>query len=254
MSSYGLWLSAAGMKVQEHRQTLYANNLANAKTTGFKHDLAVVTQRVVESREEPGAFSFAHPVLDDLPGGINIRRPYQSFAQGPVEWTGRAFDVAIEGNGFFAVSDGTTTRYTRDGEFTRNSAGELVLSAGEGRWRVLDEAGSPMTLTENGGSISIGENGMVRQGQTAVGRIGLHVPEDEQALRKVGENLFEPQGTRMNAMETSVRPESREESNFEVMSGLAEMLEATRAYQLNATMIQLQDQLTGRLITMAQSA
>ena len=43
-------------------------------------------------------------------------------------------------------------------------------------------------------------------------------------------------------------PGSREGSNFDVMSGLAEMIQASRAYQLNATMIQLQDQATGQAV------
>ena len=56
MSTYGLWLSAAGMKVQEHRQALLANNIANAQTTGFKHDFAVVMQRQVESQASAQGF------------------------------------------------------------------------------------------------------------------------------------------------------------------------------------------------------
>lgn len=248
MSSYGLWLSAAGMKVQEHRQTLYANNLANATTTGFKHDLAMVLQRPVESREEPGAFRFAHPRLDDLPGGINIRPPYQNFAQGPIEWTGRPLDVAIDGPGFFAVSDGTKTRYTRDGGFARSATGELVLSSGGGRWRVLEEDGAPITVSATGGPVHIGEDGTVRQDGEVAGRIALHVAEREQSLRKVGENLFEPANTAMHMVPGTFRAESREGSNFDVMPGLAEMLEATRVYQLNATMIQLQDDVTDRLV------
>jgi flagellar basal body rod protein FlgG len=240
------------MKVQEHRQTLYANNLANVNTTGFKHDLAVITQRQVESRETPGSFRFAHRVLDDLPGGINIRQPFQNFSQGPIESTGRAFDVAIAGKGFFAVGDGDTTRYTRDGEFTRNAVGQLALASGGGRWRVLDETGDPITFAETGGPVSIGENGTVRQGSTVVGRIGMYEPDDPQSLRKVGENLFEPKGTEMQASQGTLRAESREDSNFDMMPGLAEMLEATRAYQLNATMIQLQDQLSGRVIELGR--
>ena len=128
MSTYGLWLSAAGMKVSEHRQTLLANNMANANTTGFKRDLAVVTQRRVESQSSPAGFPFAHPVLDGLPGGVNVRPAYQSFEEGSIEWTGRPLDVAVEGDGFFAVTDGKVTRYTRDGGFTRNEKGELALA------------------------------------------------------------------------------------------------------------------------------
>ena len=59
MSSYGLWMSAAGMKVNQHRQTLLANNMANANTTGFKHDLAVVLQRRVESQSSPAGAMIA---------------------------------------------------------------------------------------------------------------------------------------------------------------------------------------------------
>ena len=43
--SYGLYLSAAGMKVSDHKQAVLANNMANAETTGFKKDLAVIRQR-----------------------------------------------------------------------------------------------------------------------------------------------------------------------------------------------------------------
>src|SRR3972149_5037155 len=101
MSSYGLWLSAAGMKVNEHRQTLLANNMANAQTTGFKHDLAVVMQRQVESKEGASGLPFAQPVLDGLPGGVNVRPTHYSREDGPIEWTGKPLDVAIKGEGFF---------------------------------------------------------------------------------------------------------------------------------------------------------
>ncbi len=87
MSSYGLWLSAAGMKVNDHRQTILTNNMANAHTTGFKHDLAVVTQRRVESQESGGSAQFAQPVLDGMSGGVHVRPSFQVFAQGPIEGT-----------------------------------------------------------------------------------------------------------------------------------------------------------------------
>ena len=249
MSSYGLWLSAAGMKVNQHRQTLLANNMANANTTGFKHDLAVVAQRRIESESSPTGFDYIHPVLDGLAGGVNVRPTYQNFAQGPVEWTGKPLDVAIKGDGFFAVGDGEVTRYTRDGEFTIDAAGKLVLAAGEGRWKVLDDGGTPITLGENGGPVSVSESGIVRQGRTVVATLGVMTTEDRQSLRKVGENLFEAQNVEMVPIEGELMPESREGSNFDVMEGLVTMIEAARAYQLNATMIQLQDQLTGQAIS-----
>ena len=98
MSSYGLWLSAAGMQVNDHKQALLANNMANINTTGFKHDLAVVTQRQIESRALAGGQRYAHEVLDEMSGGVNVRPSHHSFAQGAIEHTGGSLDVAIQGD------------------------------------------------------------------------------------------------------------------------------------------------------------
>ena len=236
------------MKVNEHRQALLANNMANAQTTGFKHDLAVVMERRVESKENAGGLPFAHPVLDGLPGGVNVRPAYHSEEQGPIEWTGKPLDVAIQGEGFFAVSDGEATRYTRNGEFAANAQGELVMVNEAGRWRVLDEGGVPIQLDEGGGEVSVSDGGTIRQGDTVVGNIGLVASEDRRALRKVGENLFEATTEEMGPASGRMIGGSREGSTFEVMQGLATMIEASRAYQMNATLLQLQDQLTQQAV------
>lgn len=249
MSSYGMWLSAAGMKIHEHRQTLLANNMANASTTGFKQDLAVVTQRAVESQAPGNGFRYSHPVLDDLGGGLNVRPTYQDFAQGSIVRTGKPLDVAIEGEGFLSVSDGQVTRYTRNGQFAINTTGELVLSSGNGRWRVLDDGGAPIVVNQAAGAVKISQNGTLRQGQIVVAKLGLSTTEDKQRLRKVGQNLFDAAGVEMAPVDGRFRPESREESNFDVMRGLVTMIESARAYQLNATLIQLQDQMTAQAVS-----
>ena len=249
MSSYGLWLSAAGMQVSEHRQTLVANNMANAGTTGFKHDLAVVTQRRIESASSAGGAAFASPLFDGLVGGLDVRPTQTDFTQGPIERTERPLDVAIDGDGFFSVSDGTATRYTRDGAFALNTAGELVLATEGGRWRVLDDAGGRITVVPAAGSPSIAQDGTIRQGETVVAKLGLFDTPNRQSLRKVGENLFTAGDTEMTATAGRFAARSREGANLEVTKGLVTMIEAARAYQLNATMLQLQDQATGQAVS-----
>lgn len=247
MSTYGVWLSAAGMKVNEHRQTLLANNLANAQTTGFKQDMAVVMQRRVESKEN-GAMTLAHPILDGLSGGVHVRPAYTDLGQGPIDATGKALDVAIKGEGFLTVSDGETMRYTRNGELALNSAGELVLANEAGRWRVLGEGGSPIAIDESLGEPVVSADGTIRQRGQEVGKLGLTKPENPRMLRRVGENLFESSAEEMVPAAGHFEPNSLEGSNFNVMQGLATMIEASRAYQMNATMIQLQDQLTAQAV------
>lgn len=248
MSSYGLWLSAAGMKVNDHRQTVLTNNMANAHTTGFKHDLAVVMQRRVASKESPGGARYAEPVLDGMSGGADVRPSYHVFAQGPIEHTGRPLDAAIRGNGFFTVGNGTDTRYTRDGRFTLNASGELIMSAGDGKWKVLDDAGAPILVDEAAGAPSVSGDGTIRQNGSPIATLGTVTTDDLQSLRKVGENLFEATED-MRPTTASLEVEATEGSSFDVMQGLASMIETTRAFQLNATMIRIQDELTGQAIS-----
>ncbi len=248
MSSYGMWLSASGMKVQDLRQTILANNMANSGTTGFKRDMEMISMRRIETQASATGFPFRHNVLDGLPGGHQVLPSYKDFSQGPIEHTGRPLDVAIKGEGFLAVSDGEVTRYTRAGEFTMNREGELVLASGDGRWRVLDDEGNPIALDPSGGAVTIQSSGTIYQGTTRVATLGLSTTDDLQRLNKVSANLYDAGSAPMRLMEGRFEPRAREQSNFDVMKGLAGVIEASRAYRLNATLLQMQDQLTGQAV------
>ncbi len=214
--TYGLWLSAAGMQVNQYRQNILANNLANANTVGFKKDLAVLHERLVESRTAADGARFRNGLLDPQAGGMFVAPTYHSFADGPLTPTSNPLDVALRGEGFFTVGVGKEVRYTRDGRFTVNGNNELVMVANKGRAKVLDESGAPLALLPPrfAGRPTIGADGTVRQGDTVVGRIGLAEFADRNTLRKVGANLFQATGGRPQpADNTSVMPGMVERSN-----------------------------------------
>lgn len=254
MSTYGLWLSAAGMKVSDHRQTLLANNMANMQTPGFKHDLAVITQRRVEANENRVSQQLRHPVLDMMSGGANVRPAFWSHRQGPIEATGKPLDVAIEGEGFFAVGDGQNTSYTRNGAFSMNSMGEVTLPTESGRWKLLDQGGNPLRVDPAGAEIEVSGNGTVRQGGAIVGIIGVHQPATPRTFTKLGENLFTANSGEMKALPPKLRSGALESSSLDVMDGLASMIEASRAYQMNASLIQMQDEMTGKAMELGKVA
>jgi flagellar basal body rod protein FlgG len=249
--TYGLWLSAAGMQANEYRQDVLANNLANANTVGFKHDLAMLRERTVQSRDAAGGPRFGHELLDNLSGGTFVAPTYHSFAEGPVTRTDKPLDVAIKGEGFFTVLVGNEVRYTRDGRFTINGANELVMVAGDGRARVLDEAGAPIALLPPpAGKPVIGPDGTIRQNNTVVGKLGLAEFADRNTLRKVGSNLFQATGgPPLSASTSNVLAGYVEDSTVNPVAGLATMIEVTRVYQLNATMISLQDATIGQAVS-----
>jgi len=249
MSSYGIWLSAAGMKVNDHRQAVLTNNMANAQTIGFKQDLAVIRQRPVESREDGHAGRYTHPVLEGLAGGVDVRQSHHDFSQGPIEQTQRPLDLAIIGEGFFVVDDGEGERFTRDGTFAVNVDRELVLAAGEGNWRVQDESSEVIRFDPDLPEPRVLPDGTVRQGEQVIARLRMVDVDDKQALHKRGENLFVLPDGKATEVAPRVQPGARELANFNVMSGLASMIEASRAYETNANLLRLQDEMTGGLVT-----
>src|SRR5580765_5965379 len=127
---YGIYQSAAGLQINQHRQDVLANNLANIDTVGFKPDLALVRERMIASREGMSDPSLSNPLLNGMSGGTLASPSYTSFIPGSIEPTGKPLDVALHGDGFFAVKDGDTKRYTRDGRFMFDANGYLVTVGG----------------------------------------------------------------------------------------------------------------------------
>ena len=244
--SYGLFLSAAGMQANEYRMNIVANNLANTQTTGFKHDLAVFSQKNIAARIGSNMIKMSHPVFDGMTGGADISPTYHAFTQGTLEQTGRPFDVAVEGDGFFKVQDGDEIRYTRDGRMTFNSKGELVLIAGGGQLKVLSDEGNPIVrLADSGDKVRIDTGGAVLQGVESLGRIALIGFDQMEKVRKVGRNLFDAGDASTRKGTGIIIPNTLENSTFDPMAGLITLIEVQRAYEMNARMLSLQDQVTG---------
>lgn len=108
----------SGIRAASSELEITGNNIANASTTGFK-----------ESRAEFGDV-YATSVLgagnNAIGAGIEIQNISQSFTQGNITFTENALDLAINGNGFFVLSDGGDRTYTRSGAFGIDSDGFVI--------------------------------------------------------------------------------------------------------------------------------
>ncbi len=240
---YGLYHSAAGMLVNQVRQDVIANNLANVDTAGFKRDMASFSERLVEAQSRSSATRNA--VLDGQTGGVWSAPTHTDWQDGPTEVTGNPLDVAISGRGFFAVQTPDGVRYTRDGAFTIDSQNRLVTS--RGGWPVLSSGGHEIAMPEDAKSVGITVGGQVLVNDRSVA--DLQVADfDPAKIRKVGGNLIEGAGE-PTAIAAHLRPASIEKSNVEAMGEMASMIAASRAYQMNAQMVTLQDGTLGRLIS-----
>jgi flagellar basal-body rod protein FlgF len=246
--NYGLYLSATGVIANSYRQDVIANNLANAETSGFKRDLALFQERPTEARTRGGGFrNFSDPLLERLGGGAFASPTLVDQRQGEFEPTGKPLDVAIQGTGYFAVSDGTTTYLTRNGEFSTDRTGKLVLATDPGL-AVMDPRGRPITLRP-GRPTFVARDGTVTQDQRPAGRIGVFDVPDRTQLTKQGGTLFaNPTNQPLQPGAGLLRSEAVERANVDPAAELAELMDTQRQLEANANMIRCQDQTLSRLV------
>jgi len=179
------------------RLAVIADNLANAHTPAFKRSRVIVENTAVEQLVSPGILDSAGqptPTGVFIGRGMRIAGMQTDFRQGPLRKTDRPLDLAIEGIGFFQVTDPSgEILYTRAGMFSVNANNQLVLcSAATGR--LLEPA---ITIPSDALATTIHAEGTVfvqQPSQTClsqVGQITLAMFVNPEGLRRVGENLYE---------------------------------------------------------------
>ena len=141
-----IYTAMSGASAAAQRQSVLANNLANASTQGFRAELS--TFRAVPLRGD-GATTRVFAM--EATSGHDEKA-------GAMQRTGRTLDMAAQGNSWFAVQglDGTEA-YTRAGAFQVSSEGTLVTSS---NLPVLSDGGSPIDVPP-GSEISVGSDGTV---------------------------------------------------------------------------------------------
>ena len=109
----------SGLNAASKNLEVIGNNVANANTVGAK-----------SSRAEFGDI-YATAINGRSVGiGVNLQAVTQQFTQGNITTTDGPLDLAINGNGFFEVSNGAQTLYTRNGQFQANKDGFIAINAG----------------------------------------------------------------------------------------------------------------------------
>jgi flagellar basal-body rod protein FlgF len=251
---YGLYLSATGVVTSNHQTDVIANNLANAESTGFKRQMVSFTERLPESKEDPGARTFGNPMLDRIGGGQLVAPSAFDLTQGGLEQSDNPLDLAITGNGYFAVQDASgQTKLTRNGAFMRDRNGFLVLGT-DGAQKVLNPNGEPIqipaTVPEN--KIRVGGDGTITgTNDVILNRIGVYTVPDPKMLRPIGGSLLQvPRSVALQEAETArVNGGYLERSNVDPAIELTSLMQSQRLMEANANMIRYQDQTLGTLVT-----
>lgn len=129
-----LWSGVSGLQAHQVAMDVEGNNISNVNTKGFKYSRAdfgtMFSQTVKIATAPTDGRGGSNPLQIGL--GVSVSSTTRIHSQGPVQTTSKNTDVAIDGDGFFMVSDdGGLTRYlTRDGDFKLDAYGNFVNNAG----------------------------------------------------------------------------------------------------------------------------
>lgn len=242
----GIYTAASGMMAEAARQEAVTNNLANIETTGFKRDLATLRsaqERTVVRIGDRDTLRAWRPVIGSLEQGALVDRIYTLHEQGALRETGAAFDLALEGDGFFVVETPDGPRYTRNGAFTLDADRALVDDLG---YRVLGRQGR---LQIAAGEVLIDAEGRIMSNGVEQGQLQLVSFADNASLRKTGDNLFAAvTELAQQPFEGQVRQGFLESSNVEALAEMVKMLAAQRAYEASRRALLAQDELLGRAV------
>ena len=242
----GLYTAYTGMLNEQYRMDTLTNNLANASTVGFKKEGATSQAfdsiLTVKVKDQSVGTKNVERMGRNNPG-VRIGENYTDFTQGSFRITDNTYDLALAGEGFFAVeftnkAGETSTMYTRAGQFTLNREGYLVTEDGD---YVLDTQNRRIrlnTLAET----QISDNGTISQNGVNVARIQVTDFEDYNYLEKYGETYYRPvEGARTTTASAEVKSGYLEMANVQIVSEMVNLISITRAYESSQKIIQAYD-------------
>jgi flagellar basal-body rod protein FlgG len=240
------------MEAQELNLNTIANNLANVNTPGFKKSKIEFQDLLYQKTRPAGADAGSGNVVPtgvEVGNGTRAAATSKVFTQGQLSQSGQQLDLAIQGDGFFAVQkpDGTIG-YTRDGSFKLNAQGQVVTADG------MPVLSGFQTIQSGATSISIDQGGDVTvQGPNGAQTFNLTLTRfaNPAGLESIGGNLYNE--TQASGSPLSGQPGLQgfgtvvqgylEGSNVSIVEEMVNLIVAQRAYEINSKSVQASDQM-----------
>ena len=231
-----MYKALSGAIVQMRRLDIVSQDLANVNTAGYKGERLAFREILAEpSRrgERMGGLAVVNEQRTDL-------------SMGALQYTGNPFDLAIEGEGFFAIQTPQGVRYTRQGTFTRSSDGTVVTPLGS---PLLGEGG-PIRI--EGKKMDVTPEGAVLSDGAEVDKLQIVRFANPRRLTREGNSLF-----RAPEEEAQADPASRvlqgnsEQANVNPIAAMVTMITVQRQFEAYERAMKTMDDVTERLISEA---
>ncbi len=216
----GFYAACAGLRAQSQALEVAAHNLANLNTPGFRSQQ--VSFQSLLALLQPAATNVLNQAINNY--GV-VEGTRLDLSPGNVQITGNPLDLAVEGEGFFAVQTIRGTRYTRGGSFRISTSRELVTAAGD---PVLGEAG---VIHVPAGAVAISSDGTLSVAGAVAGKIRLAEFAPGTSVTSEGDGLLIAANARP-ARRTVVRQSALESSNVNAIRSMTELIAVERQAEM----------------------
>ncbi|MBN8549528.1 MAG: flagellar hook-basal body protein [Deltaproteobacteria bacterium] len=227
----GTYISASGGMNQLRKLDVVNNNLANVNTPGFKKELLVGSVHTFDQTLASMVASkdpYAKGDHERTPGAVHAHS-VTDFSLGPIKDTGNELDLALRNpKDFFVINTPSGPRYTRAGNFTLNSEGQISTLDG------MQVAGDGGAITITGAPLAISPNGSVTSKGILVGKLQVVHFDDPKVLEREGSSRFTlPAGKPPPVpVEPDVIPRSLEMSNVSAITSMIDLIAASKGFEM----------------------
>jgi flagellar hook protein FlgE len=251
-----LFSAISGLKGHQTMMDVVGNNIANVNTTAFKSGRVTFQDIISQTLRGAQAPSATQGGLNPMQVGLGMQTGSMDVinTQGNLQSTGKSTDLAVQGDGFFQITDGTNTFYTRDGNFTTDSSGQLI-HASTGLKLV-----PAVTVPAGATNLNIAQNGQVTWSVGTTVTTGPIITmanfTNPAGLTRSGNNMFQVSNNSGAATVGNpgtgglgtIQAGFLEMSNVDLATQFTNMIIAQRGFQANSRVITASDEILQDLV------
>ena len=240
--------SKSGMSASQNKINITSNNIANSQTSGYKKLDAGFLDLFTETLDRK---SYPNNSANNVTGtGVKVSEAVRNMSQGALKSTEIETNLAIDGDGFFAViGPNGAYKYTRNGEFNLDGEGRLVDNYGNFLEVTYNNEMNPANVNLANGELNINEQGEIFLDGNNIGKINLYMPTGNNDLTSVGDSMFVlNENANMYIVEdTNILQGYAEMSNVDMSQEMTDLIMLQRAFQFNSSAMKSVDEMWGMI-------
>jgi flagellar basal-body rod protein FlgG len=237
------YAAGAGMQAQQLNMDVSSNNMSNIQTTGFKKSRASFQDLTYAALKAPDG----QKAGVQLGSGSRVGSINRSFLQGAPVYTGNPTDLAVEGQGFFAVDNGTgEIHYTRDGSFKLSAEQDGTYLVNDNGDYLLNSNGDRISLPYGTESLTVDRFGRISAPGLPDIFINLVTFPNPEGLEAIGANRYRQtpaSGAPIPDAAGSILQNYLESSNVDLLEEMTALIRTQRVFQLNSRVVQAADEM-----------